>query len=123
MIEPGVFRVPIKKKAAPEQDHPPRLESGHPRVGNWSDAEMWDMLVKEETNTLANWMYTMDCMIGTPTNGNTATVQQCIIDSTTPMSSTFAVGYYTYSWTQYNAGASSTSKNLGVTKTFESLGL
>ena len=39
------------------------------------------------------------------------------------MSSTFAVGYYTYSWYQYSASSSSTSKNLGVTKTFDSLGL
>ena len=78
-IEPGVFRVPLKRvskskmTALEHDDHPPSLESGHPRVGNWSDAEMWDMLVKEETNPLGSWMYTMNCMLGTPTSG-TATV-------------------------------------------------
>ena len=75
-IEPGVIRVPLKRKhvemGSLPDDGPPRLESGHPRVGNWSDAEMWDGLVKEETNTLDNIMYTMDCMIGTPSSGSAA---------------------------------------------------
>ena len=100
-IEPGVIRVPLKRKhvemGSLPDDGPPRLESGHPRVGNWSDAEMWDGLVKEETNSLDNIMYTMDCMLGTPSSGS-APVQQCIVDTTTSLSSTFAFGYYTYSW-------------------------
>ena len=103
-------------------DGPPRLESGHPRVGNWSDAEMWDGLVKEETNTLDNIMYTMDCMLGTPSSGS-AEVQQCIVDSSTSLSSTFAFGFYTYSWDQYNPSDSTTYHNIGVTKTFQSIGL
>ena len=100
-IEPGVIRVPLKRKhvemGSLPDDGPPRLESGHPRVGNWSDAEMWDGLVKEETNTLDNIMYTMDCMIGTPSSGSAA-VQQYIVDTSTSLSSTFAFGFYTYSW-------------------------
>lgn len=101
IIEPGVFRVPLKRNKVEmgktQDEHPPRLESGHPRVGNWSDAEMWDGLVKGETNTLDNIMYTMDCMIGTPSSG-TAPVYQCIVDSSTSISSAFAFGYYEYSW-------------------------
>ena len=73
IIEPGVFRIPLKRKMVEmgkmPDDHPPRLESGDPRVGNWSDAEMWDGLVKGETNTLDNVMYTMDCILGQPATG------------------------------------------------------
>ena len=125
-LEPGVIRIPLKRKHVEmgrmPDDGPPRLESGHPRVGNWSDAEMWDGLVKEETNTLDNIMYTMDCMLGTPSSGS-AEVQQCIVDSSTSLSSTFAFGFYTYSWDQYNPSDSTTYHNIGVTKTFQSIGL
>ena len=45
------------------------LESVHPRVGNWSEAELWDQVVKNPTNTLSDFMYTMDCIIGNVATG------------------------------------------------------
>lgn len=65
-IKPGVYRIPLKKHVAK-----PELVSSHPKLGDWEHAEMWDQKVKEPVNNLSNFMYAMDCIIGTPSTGET----------------------------------------------------
>ena len=64
-----MFRVPLEKQHIPIEYAHPNLQAAHPVVGNWSDAEIWDRQVKNPINNgyLDNYMYTMDCMIGTNT--------------------------------------------------------
>ena len=103
-------------------DHP-QLESIHPRVGNWSDAEMWDKEVKNPVNPLGNYMYTMDCMIGTPIDEDHEQVSQCVFDSSTPISSTFGSEMSNYADVFWDEHDSSTYVDYGVTKRFQSIGL
>ena len=125
-VKPGVFRIPLKKTYITDEgefEHP-QLEAGmHPIVGNWSDAEMWDQQVKNPTNTLSNYMYTMDCTIGTPTVTDQDQVSQCVFDSSTPISGTFANSFTTYSTKFWNPTLSSTAVDYGVTKKYDSIGL
>lgn len=83
-IEPGVFHIPLEKVFFDEH---PQLEAAHPRVGNWSDSELWNQEVKLpiRNSDLSNYMYVMDCTIGS----GDQTSNKCILDSTTSLSSTF----------------------------------
>ncbi len=87
---PGVFRIPMEKVHVPSGEHP-QLEAGnHPRVGNWSDSELWDREVKSPVNNLDNYMYTMPCTIGGTYSGTMINDQsRCVFDTTTSISSTF----------------------------------
>ena len=68
-------------------------------------------------------MYTMDCMIGTPTTSGDNQVSECVFDSSTPISSTFANTFTTYSTSFWDSALSSTYVDYGVTKQFDSIGL
>ena len=61
-VSPGVFSVPLKKKYVKEhpqlQEHL-NLKMEHPRVGNWSDSELWNMEVKMPVEDLDGYMYAM----------------------------------------------------------------
>ena len=75
-----------------KSDHP-NLESVHPRVGNWSDAEYWNHISKLPiTNShIDNYMYTVDCIIGDYEEKiKNWDWSLCIFDSTTSISSVFA---------------------------------
>ena len=116
---PGVYTFELKKVYQHEEgvflEHPP-LEAGHPRVGNWSEAEMWDQEVKNPVTSLGGFMYAMDCKIGTPYEGHVATKLNCIFDSTTSISSTMSWALTTYATHFWDPHESTTLVDLGVTK-------
>ena len=117
-IRPGVFRIPLKKHHVPEHLAHPQLHAEHPRVGNWSDAELWDRQVKNPISNLDSYMYTMDCMLGSNYQAS-----RCIFDTTTSVSSTFKPGFNTYSTVFFDSESSDTFTDLGVTSQFWSIGL
>ena len=112
-VKPGVFRIPLKK-------HNP---VNHPMLGGWEEAEMWDQKVKNPTNNLSNYMYTMNCQLGTPATGEERVTQQCLFDTTTPVSSTFQPSFNIFSNTNWDSADSTTYYSFGVDKTYTSLGL
>ncbi len=120
-VKPGVFRTPLEKSHRPmhiaHPDHP-NLQSEHPRVGNWSDAEIWDRQVKNPIANLDSYMYTMDCMLGSNYQAS-----RCIFDTTTSISSTFKSSFTTYATEFFNSSTSTTFTDLGVTSQFWSIGL
>ena len=71
----------------------PNLESVHPRVGNWSDAEYWNHISKLpiDNSQLDNYLYTVECLIGDYKKlAILQTWSLCIFDSTTSISSVFS---------------------------------
>ena len=90
-LEPGVFHVPLQRYYAQGDEivEHPNLQSEHPRVGNWSDAEYWNHIVKEPitSSNLGNYMYTMECKLGDTTINEDPSL--CVVDSTTSISSIF----------------------------------
>ena len=68
-------------------------DQGYQNYGNWSDADtlIGDKRGKEPLNHLDSFIYTMDCTIGTPKveGEESILVQQCLLDTSTPISSTF----------------------------------
>ena len=123
-VKPGVFRIPLKKRFVDLGEHP-SLQSMHPRVGNWSDAEMWDQQVKSPLNSLSQYMYTMDCTLGSLESVTDEPQSfQCLIDTTTSISSTLgSIMQHTYSEVTFQDDDSPTYKTNNVTKTFNSIGL
>ena len=120
-IRPGVFKYPLKK-VHKDFDFHPELKSDHPVVGNWTESEMWMSEVKQPVHSLNNYLYTMDCLIGTPPQHF-----QCIFDTSTSISSTFN-STFSESWVDYtdrffDDTASSSFLNSGTTIKFDSIGL
>lgn len=70
--------------------------------------------------TLDNYMFVAECMIGTQTSPQ---VLDCIFDTSTSISSTFATNFYTYSVTEWNPATSTTAINSGVAMNFNSIGM
>ncbi len=125
---PGVFRIPMEKVHLPPTDeHHPNLSAGHhPRVGNWSDSELWDREVKSPINNLDNYMYTMPCQIGGTYSGTQLNgISRCVFDTTTSISSTFEDNYMgsIYATEFFDSSWSDTFTDLGVSKQFWSIGL
>ena len=104
-LEPGVFHIPLEKHFFHEQEDHPNLEAIHPRVGNWSDASLWDRQVKMPimNEDLDNYMYAMQCNIGTGTKDN-----MCLLDSTTSISSTFFRKFQVYTTSPWDEHTSTT---------------
>ena len=115
-VRPGVFSIPLEKVYKPVDRHQNNLEQGHPVVGNWEEAEMWNMEVKEPVMNLDNYMYAIDCSIGgnnSTLTGATYTNQfKCVFDTTTSISSTFSTSFTDYSTVQYDPQYSPTEDNL-----------
>ena len=74
-------------------------------------------------NTLNNYMYVMDCIIGTPPSGHEQQVNQCIFDTTTSISSTFAEGYTDYTDTTFDPHFSESYVDYQVTEQVDTIGL
>lgn len=116
-VRPGVFSIPLEKVYKPVNRHQNNLEQGHPVVGDWEEAEMWNMEVKEPVMNLDNYMYAIDCSIG----GNNSTLTphatytnqfKCVFDTTTSVSSTFSTSFTDYSTVQYDPHYSPTEGGL-----------
>ena len=46
-VRPGVYKFPLDKHFAhPEAQAHKKLRAEHPRVGNWTESEMWENLAK-----------------------------------------------------------------------------
>jgi len=96
-IEEGVYQInakrhPVNRNAA---EHP-SLESGHPRVGNWSDSEYWNHVVKLpiSNSEIDNYMYVVECVIGDYEAHLSANEWSlCVFDSTTSVSSVWSSAF------------------------------
>ena len=67
-------------------------------MGNWEEAEMLDKVVKEAAISIGDYMYAMECMIGSkPIDTQDTNVFECIFDTSTSITSAFAEGFDTYS--------------------------
>ena len=89
---------------------------------------MWNYEVKEPVYSLDNYMYAMDCQIGStdqvPSTVTTYTNNyKCIFDTTTSYSSAFASTFTDYSSSNYNGDYSSTAEPTSQTTTFNTIGL
>ena len=111
-MKPGVFRIPMekvhkKKEEAPVQDHP--------MLRDWEAAEMWDGLVKSPIEGLSNYLYVMDCQIGTYDSTHDPPAQRCVFDNSTPISSTFGSEFHhVYTEYEYDPEESTSKDDIGV---------
>jgi hypothetical protein len=103
------------------------LEHGSPLVGNWEEAEMWNYEVKEPVHNLDNYLYAIDCEIGdmaaVPAHTTYTNTYQCVFDTNTSYSSAFASSLSGVGGSAYEPTYSSTSEDMSVTKTYDSMGL
>ena len=104
-VKPGVFRIPAKQVLRSEL------------LGSTWDGTQLPL------KTLDNYMFVMECQIGTMINGGVMTTLDCIFDTSTAISSTFGQSFKDYSINQWNPSWSTTKKNTQKTLTFNSIGL
>ena len=116
-----MFKIKLEKKYGGE-DHPD-LKAEHPRVGNWSETQMWDHQVKEpiKSSSLGNYLYVMECKIGSETDGHQ--LNNCVFDASTSISTAWYYNWHLYTHDPWRTYWSNTYKNLTTVLDYESLGL
>ena len=110
----GVFKFPLKIN---------ELQSK--KLGNWTDADElfgWKSAL-EPMNNLDSYLYSVNCIIGNTGLIKKPIVQQCLFDTSTPISSTFSPSFKDFSNVQWDKDDSKTVIEVGKTARFESIGL
>jgi len=102
------------------KEKPAEEEGSHPHLTDWSSAQSWEKDVKMPLESVDNYLFVMECMIGT---APTLQVLDCIFDTSTSVTSTFATTFTTYSNNEWVSSTSPTYNDEKIVVRFNSIGI